>query len=284
MDNRNARCTGTGDMNISEPSIKKKDTVLKAAAYIFSIGLSLLTTYPFILMIIGQFREPEGPGFDTAARTWESIVRYWKEFVLFFDSGSFTGFRNSVIVSVLGTVFCMYVSSLTAYAITAYEWKLREAFDNMILIVVMLPSTVATVGYYQLVYKFHLINMLSMLILPAIASPLTVLFMRLYLKATFSRAMVESARLDGAGEFRIFNQIILPLLKPAIATQAIFCFVTSWHNDFVPRIILIDGAKKTLPLVSGGNSLLLSFLPPILVYAFLSKHIVEGVALGGEKI
>ena len=282
--NRNARCTGTSDINITRPSVKKKDTFLKAVAYIISIGLALMTTYPFILMLIGQFRDPDSYGFDTTAKSLDSVIKYWKSFVLFFSSGSFTGFKNSVIVSVISTVLCMYVSSLTAYAITAYEWKLREAFDKLILIVVMLPSTVATVGFYQLVYKFHLINMLSMLIIPAIASPLTVLFMRLYLKATFSRAMVESARLDGAGEFRIFNQIILPLLKPAIATQAIFCFVASWHNEFVPRIILIDGAKKTLPLVGGNGSLLLSFIPPILVYAFLSRHIVEGIALGGEKI
>ena len=243
-----------------------------------------MATYPFILMLTGQFRDPEAEGLANQARALENRVRYWKEVILFFDSETFVGFRNSVIVSVLSTVLCMYVSSLTAYAITAYEWKLREAFDKMILVVVMIPSTVATVGFYQMIYKFHLINMLSMLIIPAIASPLTVLFMRLYLKATFSRAMVESARLDGAGEFRIFNQIILPLLKPAIATQAIFCFVSSWHNDFVPRIILIDDAKKTLPIVSGDSTLLLTFIPPILVYAFLSKHIIEGIALGGEKL
>ena len=98
-----------------------------------------MTTYPFILMLIGQFREPDSYGFDATSKSFESILRYWKSFVLFFNSGSFTGFRNSVIVSVISTVLCMYVSSLTAYAITAYEWKLREVFDKMILIVVMLP-------------------------------------------------------------------------------------------------------------------------------------------------
>ena len=109
--------------------------------------------------------------------------------------------------------------------------------------------------------------------------------MRMYLQATFSMDIVESARLDGAREFRIFNQIILPMLKPAIATQAIFAFVTNWTNSFVPSIILIAPKAKTLPLIGGGTiwCSYASFVPPIIVYAFFSKHIVEGVALGSVK-
>ncbi|MBQ5519692.1 MAG: carbohydrate ABC transporter permease, partial [Clostridiales bacterium] len=125
-----------------------------------------------------------------------------------------------------------------------------------------------------------------MLIIPALATPMTVFFMRMYLKATFSREIVESARLDGAGEFRIFNQIMLPLMKPAIATQTIFCFVASWTDEWVPRIILIDTKKDifTLPLAgSYQGGALLMFLPPIILYIFLSKHIVEGIALGSVK-
>jgi len=125
-----------------------------------------------------------------------------------------------------------------------------------------------------------------MLIVPALATPMTVFFIRMYLKATFSKEIVESARIDGAGEFRIFNQIMLPLMKPAIATQAIFCFVASWTDEWVPRIILIDNSKdiKTLPLVGSIQGAgLLMLLPPIILYAFLSKHIVEGIALGSVK-
>ena len=127
---------------------------------------------------------------------------------------------------------------------------------------------------------------LIMLIIPALATPMTVFFIRMYLKATFSKEIVESARLDGAGEFRIFNQIMLPLMKPAIATQTIFCFVASWTDEWVPRIILIDTSKEiqTLPLISSyqGGALLM-LIPPVVLYALLSKHIVEGIALGSVK-
>ena len=268
---------------MTRSEVRKKDNILRAVTYIISIALGLFILVPFLSMLMGKFGDPY---IDEEVENIiaHDLLKFWKQFILVFNSGQFTNFMNSVIVSVLSTVFCMYVSAMTAYGITAYEWKLREAFDKMILIIVMIPGTISTIGFYQLIYKFHLINLLSMLILPAIASPLTVLFMRLYLKATFSKALVESARLDGAGEFRIFNQIILPLLKPAIATQAIFCFVTSWHNTLIPSIILIEESKRTLPVSNNtlGTELLL-FLPPILVYAFLSKHIVEGIALGGVK-
>ena len=207
-----------------------------------------------------------------------------KEFFALFSKGTWIGFRNSVIVTFISTILNIYFSALTAYAITAYEWKLRTAFEKFIIVAMMIPSTVASIGFVQMCYKFHLINNLIMLIIPALATPMTVFFMRMYLKATFSREIVESARIDGAGEFRIFNQIMLPLMKPAIATQTIFCFVASWSDVWVPRIILIDRNKGTLPLMAslqGGDLLML--IPPVLLYIFLSKHIVEGIALGSVK-
>ena len=209
-----------------------------------------------------------------------------KEFKALFTRGDLIGFRNSMFVTCVSTFLNIYFSALTAYAITAYEWKLRAAFEKFIIVAMMIPSTVASIGFVQMCYKFHLINNLTMLIIPALATPMTVFFIRMYLKATFSREIVESARLDGAGEFRIFNQIMLPLMKPAIATQTIFCFVASWTDEWVPRIILIDTKKDifTLPLAgSYQGGALLMFLPPIILYIFLSKHIVEGIALGSVK-
>ena len=210
----------------------------------------------------------------------------WKEFKALFTYGDLIGFRNSMLVTCISTFLNIYFSALTAYAITAYEWKLRYAFEKFIIVAMMIPSTVASIGFVQMCYKYHLINNLIMLIIPALATPMTVFFIRMYLKATFSKEIVESARLDGAGEFRIFNQIMLPLMKPAIATQTIFCFVASWTDEWVPRIILIDTSKEiqTLPLISSyqGGALLM-LIPPVVLYALLSKHIVEGIALGSVK-
>ena len=110
--------------------------------------------------------------------------------------------------------------------------------------------------------------------------------------------LVEAARIDGAHEFRIFNQIVLPLMKPAIAVQAIFTFVASWNNYFIPSLLLNKDSKKTLPILiaqlrsadflkfdMGKVYMMITFsiLPVIVVYLILSKHIVGGVAMGSVK-
>lgn len=268
---------------------KKKSIALKITTYVVSILLTVMILTPFYYMIreilFIKLTIVHGAGDNTQIlyEPREHMITF-KEFFALFSKGTWIGFRNSVIVTFISTILNIYFSALTAYAISAYEWKLRTAFEKFIIVAMMIPSTVASIGFVQMCYKFHLINNLIMLIIPALATPMTVFFMRMYLKATFSREIVESARIDGAGEFRIFNQIMLPLMKPAIATQTIFCFVASWSDVWVPRIILIDRNKGTLPLMAslqGGDLLML--IPPVLLYIFLSKHIVEGIALGSVK-
>ena len=268
---------------------KKKSIALKITTYVVSILLTIMILTPFYYMIneilFVDVKIVHGAGDNTQIlyEQRDHMVT-WKEFVKMFDSGTWLGFRNSVFVTGISTILNIYFSCLTAYAITAYEWKLRAAFEKFIIVAMMIPSTVASIGFVQMCYRLHLINNLWMLIIPALATPMTVFFMRMYLKATFSREIVESARIDGAGEFRIFNQIMLPLMKPAIATQTIFCFVASWTDTWVPRIILIDGKVGTLPMLGGlqGGEILMC-VPPIILYIFLSKHIVEGIALGSVK-
>jgi len=252
--------------------LKKNDLKLKIAVYVVSIALVLLILLPFVLI----FFEPEVDESTIVGEGSGLLAR-----VVYNDATVLNAFKNSMIVSVTSTFLNVYFSSLTAYAITAYEWKLKTVFSKLITAFMMLPNTIALIGFYQLTWKFHLINNLAMLIIPALATPLTVFFMRMYLQATFSMEIVESGRLDGASEFRIFNQLVLPLLKPAIATQIIFAYVSSWYNSFVPSIILIDNAKKTLSLVPSPDWAYM--LPPIIVYLLCSRFIVEGVALGSTK-
>ena len=146
-------------------------------------------------------------------------------------------------------------------------------------------------------YKLHLTNNLLMLILPSIAAPMMVFFMRQYLQASLSIEIVESARVDGANEFFTFNRIVLPIMKPAMATQAIFSFVGSWNNLFTPMILLTKNELKTMPIMVSllkGDiyrteygaiylGLFLTVLPLIVIYFLLARYIVAGVALGAVK-
>jgi multiple sugar transport system permease protein len=207
------------------------------------------------------------------------------------------GLVNSMIISIGATALTAYFSSLTAYALVAYNWKLRQPFFAFILAVMMVPAQLTSIGFYQFMYRIGWTNSYLPLILPAAAAPTVVFFMRQYLLGTLSLDIVNSGRIDGAREFHIFNRIIIPIMKPAIATQAIFAFVTSWNNYFMPSILLTSKEKYTMPIMisqlkgdiykteygSVYLGLALTVLPLFVVYFSLSKYIIAGVALGGVK-
>jgi len=146
-------------------------------------------------------------------------------------------------------------------------------------------------------YQIGWTNSFLPLILPAIASPAIVFFMRQYLLGALNYEIVESARVDGSGEFATFNRIVLPIMSPALATQAIFVFVGSWNNLFMPLILLTQKEKYTLPIMVNllrgdiyrtelGSiylGLSLTALPLFVIYFLLSRYIIQGVALGSVK-
>ena len=208
------------------------------------------------------------------------------------------GLLNSVVVSACSALLCTYFSTMTAYAIHAYDFKLKGFFFTFILAIMMIPTQVTSLGFLQLIQKLKLEDNLLPLIMPSIAAPVTFFYMKQYMDSTLSLSLIEAARIDGAGEFRIFNSIVLPLMKPAIAVQAIFTFVSSWNNYFIPALILHKDKIKTLPVLiaqlrsadflkfdMGQVYMMIAFsiFPVIVVYLILSRYIVAGVALGGVK-
>jgi len=276
---------------------KSKQSPLVILIYIVSILLAILSIFPFWIMIVNATRStPQIQQHAVSLIPSTHLLSNWKVIV----GKSFnplTGFVNSVILAVCTTALATYFSTLTAYAIYAYEWKLKRPFFAFILAVMMIPTQVTTIGYYQMVYKIHMTNHLFMLFLPAIASPAMVFFMRQYMVPSLSMEIVQSARIDGAREFRIFNTIVLPIMKPAMATQAIFTFVSSWNELFRSLVLLTDSKKYTMPIMVSllkgdiykteyGSiylGLTLTVLPLFVVYFALSKYIIAGVALGSVK-
>ncbi len=209
-----------------------------------------------------------------------------------------SGLLNSVIVAAFTALLSTYFSTMTAYAIHAYDFKLKKFMFTFILGIMMIPTQVTALGFIQLMRKMHLMNSFIPLIVPAIAAPAVFFYMKQYMESTLPLELLEAARIDGAGEFRTFNQIALPLMKPAIAVQAIFSFVGSWNNYFTPALILTDDKKKTLPILiatlrsadylkfdMGQVYMMITFsiLPVIIVYLILSKNIVSGLAVGAVK-
>ncbi len=275
----------------------KKNTILKIIIYIVCIFLAIVSIMPFWIMIVNATRSTTEIQQNAISLLPSNYMMNNLKILLGKSFNPAKGFLNSFIISAGSTGLAVYFSSLTAYALTAYDWKLRQPFFSFIMAVMMIPAQVTMIGFYQMVYKIGLTNNIWMLILPAIASPSMVFFMRQYLQSTLSMEMVQAARIDGAGEFMTFNRIVLPIMKPAIATQAIFSFVSSWNNLFTPLVLLTDQDKYTMPIMvsllrgdiykteygSVYLGLTLTVLPLIIVYLILSKYIIAGVALGSVK-
>jgi multiple sugar transport system permease protein len=275
----------------------KGQIAMRIVIYVICIFLAILSIAPFWIMLMNATRNTYQIQQNAVSLLPSSyLLNNWK--ILMSKSfNPWTGFMNSAIISVGVTACTVYFSSLTAYALVVYSWRMRQPFFTFILAVMMIPAQVTSIGFYQFIYSIHMTNNFIPLIIPAIASPATVFFMRQYLLATLPIDIVNSSRIDGAGEFRTFNQMILPIMKPAIATQAIFAFVGSWNTLFMPMILLTDSDKYTMPIMvsqlkgdiykteygSVYLGLTLTVLPLFVVYFALSKYIIAGVALGGMK-
>lgn len=278
--------------------VKRVSRPLVVLMYAVCIFFAILSLLPFVIMVINSTRntyqvQQHALSFLPSKYLLDNLKILTSKDIFH----PLVGFLNSFIISAGTTACAIYFSTLTAYAIVAYQWKLRNAFFTFILAVMMIPAQVTSIGFYQMVYRVHMTNNFLPLILPAIASPSMVFFMRQYMIPSLPMEIIESARVDGCREFRIFNQIVIPMVKPAMATQGIFCFVGSWNQLFLPQILLTNKKRYTMPIMVSllkGDiykteygavylGLALTVLPLFVVYFLLSKYIIAGVALGGVK-
>ena len=269
-----------------------------AFAHIVLILLSFMCLFFFYVLIINATRSHGDLQKGFSALPGKYFLENLKNVA---NDGSFPMFRgilNSVIVSSCSAALCTYFSSLTAYGLYAYEFKARKVAFTFIMAILVMPTQVTAMGFLRLVTKMGLYDSLLPLIIPSIASLAVFYFMYSYLQSSLPLSLVEAARIDGSGEFHTFNRIVIPIMKPAIAVQAIFTFVGSWNNYFVPALIIQSKSKMTVPILiatlRGADymnfdmgkiymMITVAIVPIIVVYLLLSKYIIAGVTLGGVK-
>ena len=284
-------------MNNEKKSKGMNIRLRRLTAYLVLIATVFLCLFWFYILIINATRSNGelSKGFDPMPSThlienWQNLLKGTLPIV--------RGMVNSVIVAGLSALLSTYFSTMTAYAIHAYHFKGRKAIFTFILMVMMIPTQVTALGFIQLVADLKLEDSFIPLIVPTIAAPVTFYFIKQYMESNLSLSLVEAARIDGSGEFHTFNHIVLPLMKPAFAVQMIFTFVSSWNNYFTPALILHDDKKKTLPILIAqlrsadflkfdmgqvDVAIVFAILPVVVVYLFLSRYIVSGVAAGSVK-
>lgn len=283
-------------MNTIKESSPVALKINRTLIYAICIFLALLSIIPFWIMFINATRST--PEIQQGLSLLPSIHLMTNLDILLSKSfDPLRGFMNSFIISASSTTLAVYFSALTAYALVVYNWRFRQPFFTFIMVVMLIPAQASAIGFYQFMYQIGWTNSFFPLILPAIASPAIVFFMRQYLLGALSIEMVEAARIDGAGEFYTFNRIVVPIMIPAMAVQAIFAFVASWNNLFLPLILLTRAKYYTLPIMVSllrgdiyrtefGSiylGLSLTVLPLFVIYGLLARYIVSGVALGAIK-
>ncbi|MGN8631542.1 carbohydrate ABC transporter permease [Blautia sp. HCP3S3_G3] len=285
---------------MSDPNKKQKGVGIKTRrtiAYVVLIFMVVLCLFWFYVLIINATRSngEMSKGFTPIPSKY--LWTNWKN-LLKGTLPIFSGLINSLIVAACSAVLSVYFSTMTAYAIHAYNFRLKKPIFTFILMVMMIPTQVTALGFVQLVSRMKLEDSFIPLIATTIAAPITFYYIIQYMESNLPISLVEAARIDGSGEFHTFNKIVLPLMKPAISVQMIFAFVTSWNNYFIPALVLHSDDKKTLPILIAQLRaadflkfdmgqvyvmILFSILPVVIVYLLLSRNIVGGVAAGGVK-
>ena len=268
---------------------------------IICILFCIIALLPFVLLVMNATRDSESIKAGVSLIPSTHLIENWKNLMIKQNGMQITlqkAIINSATITIPGTFLSVYFSSLTAYGIHVYDFKFKKLAWAFIMAVMMVPSQISIIGFYRFMLDLKLIDTYVPLIIPTIAAPTVVFFMKQYMESTLPLSLIEAARIDGSGEFRTFNSIVLPLMKPAIAVQAIFGFVSSWNNYFTPALILQSDNKKTLPILiaqlraadwlkfdMGQVYVMIAFsiFPVIIVYLFLSRYIVQGIALGSVK-
>ena len=264
--------------------------------YVAMAFLTLLALFPIYILLINATRTTEEINMGLSLLPSNNIAHNWNALT----SRGFQisqGFYNSAFIALATTVLNVYFSAMTAYGLHMYRFRGRSVLWAAILVIIMLPPSLALIGFFQLVANMGLLDSYIPLIIPAIAGAGSVLFIRQYMATISSATLVEAARIDGANEFLIYNRIMLPILSPALAAQAIFTFVGSWNNFFLPFVLISSRERYTLPMLVqmlrgdifrvefGGIYLgiAVSIVPIIIFYCFMSRFIISGLTLGGVK-
>jgi multiple sugar transport system permease protein len=256
--------------------------------------LALICIVPFYIMIINSTRSnteiSQGiyltPGNQLKANYLiiQGKVNIWR------------GFISSVIIAVPAVLLSAFFSALTAYGFAKFHFKGKEVLFWIVLGTMMIPQQLGLIGYYDLCVKMGLIDSYVPLILPNIANASMVFFIRAYIESSIPDSLIEAGLIDGAGEFYIFNKLILPLSMPAVATMSIFTFIYKWNDLINPMVLLNSADKFTMPVVISNIrglyeanfgaiylGVTISVIPILIVVITFSRALISGLTIGAVK-
>ena len=214
---------------------------------------------------------------------------------LFAGTGIGRNFANSLLVSIAITALSLLLNTMAGYAFAKLRFVGRERLFQLLLAALVVPAQVAMLPLFLLMKQLGLLNSYWGVIVPGMASVFGIFLVRQYARG-IPDELIEAARIDGAGELRIFFQIVLPMLKPVLVTLAIFTFMGAWNDFMWPLIVLTDQEHYTLPVALAALSrehimdvelmmagAVVTVLPVLALFLLLQRYYIQGLLLGSVK-
>lgn len=273
--------------------MKRKKMVHDIWVYLVLGFLSVIALFPFyMIFVMGTYYS------EDLFRGLPLVVSdyFLENLKTTLDNGLLETYKNSILVSVVSVLACLFTSVTMGYTLAKFDFKGRKLMLILVMIGMMLPTQISIIGYVMEMRIAHLTNTLWSTICVWIANPFSAFFMMQFLKDSVPDEMLESARIDGCSEAGILFSIVVPCIKPAIMTIATLVFLWSWNNYLLPLITLNKQSVYTLPLMISNISvsyrqdygaqmlaLSLSTFPVLLIFILGSKHFVKGITAGAVK-
>ncbi len=273
----------------------KFNPVQKVIAWLFLLLLAFANLYPIGIMILSSFKSTREiflkPFNLPAVWRWQNYVSAWQR------ADFATYFKNSIVVTAASIAAILLVSSMAAYVIARFDFKGRRYVYLYLIAGLALPTRLAIIPIFLIIRSLKLLDSLTGLVLVYTAGGVAFsIFLLVNFFKRLPRDIEDSAKIDGAGPFRIYWQIDLPLLKPALVTVAMFNFIDVWNDFFFPLILLSSKTKKTIPLGLQAffgeytiewdalfAALNITILPVLIIFLILSKQFIAGMTEGALK-
>lgn len=262
-------------------------------SYLLLMVVSILALIPFYLMITMSTYKTEE--IFKGLPIWFSNF-FDENIAVVFQANFVKTYGNSLFVSFVSTVLCVLVSAMIGYAMTAYQFKMKKSLLKFIMLTMMAPTQIGIIGYMVEMRTFHLTGSLWPMILLWVANGFGAFWMIQFIGGSLPIEIIESARIDGANEMKIFYRIVLPCIKPGVLTLCLLIFLWSWNSYLVPLVFVNKSNLNTIPIFIKGLAnayrtdygaqlagLLLSTIPLLLMFIIGSKSFIKGLTAGAVK-
>ena len=258
------------------------------------IATALLTIIPLLWMISASFMPTgEATVFPPRLLPSHATITHYRDLFTHMNFGR--TFANSMIVAVAITLFSLLLNSMAGYAFAKLRFGGRDRLFGALVAALVIPTQVGMLPLFLILKSVHLINSYWGVILPSMATIFGIFLIRQFM-LSIPDDLLDAARIDGAGEFRIYWSIVMPLARPVLVTLAIFTFMSSWNDFMWPLIVLTDSARYTLPVAVANlvgehvqdtelmmASSVLTVLPVLILFLALQRHYIAGIMMGSVK-